>query len=92
MIGPLSRECERGESGRGTRTDDGAPGGLSGGCGHGGHRVGWGDQSEGGLAVVVVVVVVHNAQVHGEDGCGCSGHLHGQRCRADVHCRREKEK
>lgn len=51
-----------------------------------------GDQAEGGLLVVVVVVgVVHDAQVHGKDGCGGGGHLHGQRCRAHIHCNTQVE-
>lgn len=41
------------------------------------------NQAEGGLLLVVVVVVY--TQVHGEDGCSCRGHLHGQRCCAHVH-------
>lgn len=51
-----------------------------------------GDQSEGGL-LVVVVVMVHYAQVHGKDGCGCGcgWHLHGQCCRAHVHWKRRAE-
>lgn len=54
--------------------------------------MGLGAHAEGGLLVgvvvmmgVVMVVVVHDAQVHWQDGCGGGGHLHGQRCRAHVH-------
>lgn len=42
-------------------------------------------QAEGGLLLVVVVVVY--TQVHGEDGCRCGGHLQGQCCCAHVHCK-----
>lgn len=52
--------------------------------------MGLGNQAEGGL--LVVVVVVHYAQVHGKDGCGGGGHLHGQCCRAHVHWRRRPER
>lgn len=45
--------------------------------------MGLGNQAKGGL--LVVVVVVNYAQVHGKDGSGCGGHLHGQCCRAHVH-------
>lgn len=44
------------------------------------------NQAEGGLLVVVVVVgMVYYTQVHGKNGCGGGGHLHGQCCRAHVH-------
>lgn len=52
------------------------------------------NQAEGGLllvAVAVVVVVVYT-QVHGEDGCSCGGHLHGQCCCAHVHCKTRQAK
>lgn len=54
--------------------------------------MGLGNQAEGGLLVVVMVVVgvVHYTQVHGEDGCGGGRHLHGQCCRAHVHWRRRR--
>lgn len=64
-------------------TDDRTTAGLGGcraSCGGRRRGVGLGNQSKGGL----VVVVVHNAQVHGKDCCGCGWHLHGQCCRAHV--------
>lgn len=64
-------------------TDDRTTAGLGGcraSCGGRRRGVGLGNQSKGRL----VVVVVHNAQVHGKDCCGCGWHLHGQRCRAHV--------
>lgn len=64
-------------------TDDRTTAGFGGcraSCGSRRCGVGLGNQSKGGL----VVVVVHNAQVHGKDCCGCGWHLHGQRCRAHV--------
>ncbi len=74
-------------------TDDGPASWLRGRgrrCGGGRRRVGLGNQAEGEL-LVVVVGVVHYAQVHGKDGCGGGGHLHGQCCRAHVHWKRSPE-
>lgn len=67
-------------------TDDRAPARLrrcGTSCGGWWRGMGLGNQAEGGLLLVVVVVVY--TQVHGEDGCSCGGHLHGQCCCAHVH-------
>lgn len=68
-------------------TDDWAPARLrrcGTSCGGWWRWMGLGNQAEGRLLLVVVVVVVYT-QVHGEDGCSCGGHLHGQCCCAHVH-------
>lgn len=69
-------------------TDDWAPARLRRCCGGWRRWMGLGNQAEGGLLLVVVVVVY--TQVHGEDGCSCRGHLHGQCCCAHVHWKRRQ--
>lgn len=67
-------------------TDGCSTAGLGGhvSVGGGRHGVGLRYQAECGL-LVVVVVVVHDSQVHGKDGCGGGRHLRGQCCSAHVH-------